>query len=117
MRLYAAHNPKLKAGAAWYGSLVPRQPNPLQPKQAINLVAAMNSPVLGPYGEADQGIPQSSIEQMREAIKREGQKPEIVVCPEGPHGFHADYRPSCRNEMAEDGWKRLLAWFKKYGVT
>jgi carboxymethylenebutenolidase len=115
--LYAAHNPELKAGVAWYGSLVARQPNPLQPKQAVDLVAAMRAPVLGLYGEADQGIPQSSIEQMRTAIKAAGKQSEIVVYPEGPHGFHADYRPSYRKEMAEDGWNRLLAWFKKYGVA
>jgi carboxymethylenebutenolidase len=115
--LYAAHNPKLKAGVAWYGSLVPRQPNPLQPKQAVDLVAEMRAPVLGLYGEADQGIPQASIEQMRAAIKAAGKQSEIVVYPEGPHGFHADYRPSYRKEMAEDGWKRLLAWFKKNGVA
>ena len=29
----------------------------------------------------------------------------------------ADYRPTYRKEKAEDGWKRLLAWFKKYGVA
>ncbi len=115
--LYAAHNPRLRAGVAWYGSLVPRQPNPLQPKHPIDLVPEMHAPVLGLYGEADQGIPQSSIERMREAIQRAGKKSEIVVYPEGPHGFHADYRPSYRKEMAEDGWKRLLAWFKKYGVA
>lgn len=115
--LYAAHNPKLTAGVAWYGSLVPRQSNPLQLKQAIDLVAAMRAPVLGLYGEADQGIPQSSIERMRAAIKAAGKASEIVVYPEGPHGFHADYRPSYRKEMADDGWNRLLAWFKKYGVV
>lgn len=114
--LYSAHNPKLKAGVAWYGGLTRREPNPLQPKQALDLVGEMKAPVLGLYGEADQGISQASIEQMREAIKREGKKSEIIVYPEGPHGFHADYRPSYRKEMAEDGWKRLLAWFKQYGV-
>jgi len=29
-----------------------------------------------------------------------------------PHAFHADYRPSYRREPAEDGWKRMLAWFE-----
>jgi carboxymethylenebutenolidase len=115
--LYSAHNPKLRAGVAWYGSLTRREPNPLQPKQAVDLAGAMNAPVLGLYGEADQGIAQSSIEQMRAAIKAAGKHSEIVVYPEGPHGFHADYRPSYRKEMAEDGWKRLLAWFKNNGVA
>jgi carboxymethylenebutenolidase len=41
----------------------------------------------------------------------------VVVYPEVPHGFHADYQPSYRKEMAGDGWNRLLAWFKKFGVV
>ena len=37
--------------------------------------------------------------------------------PEMPHAFHADYRPSYRKDAAEDGWKRMLAWFKRNGVS
>lgn len=37
--------------------------------------------------------------------------------PNTPHAFHADYRPSYRPEPAQDGWKRLLGWFRKYGVA
>ena len=42
---------------------------------------------------------------------------EIVVYPDTPHAFNADYRPSYRKEQAEDGWKRLLEWFKKNGAA
>jgi carboxymethylenebutenolidase len=34
-----------------------------------------------------------------------------------PHAFHADYRASYRKEAADDGWKRMLAWFRKNGVA
>lgn len=115
--LYAAHQPKLKAGVAWYGSLVSRQPSPLQPKAPADVAAELKAPVLGLYGAADQGIPVDTVEKMREAMKAANKPGEIVVYPEGPHGFHADYRPSFRKQMAEDGWSRLLAWFKKYGVA
>jgi hypothetical protein len=30
---------------------------------------------------------------------------------------YADYQPNYRKEAAEDGWKQLQAWFKKYGVV
>ncbi|HWP48162.1 MAG TPA: dienelactone hydrolase family protein [Candidatus Limnocylindrales bacterium] len=114
--LYAAHNPKVKAGVAWYGRLV-GQPNELQPKHPIDIAPFLKVPVLGLYGGKDQGIPLDTVEQMRQALKAAGNPSEIIVYPEAPHGFHADYRPSYRKEAAEDGWKRLQEWFKKYGVA
>ncbi|HJQ35230.1 MAG TPA: dienelactone hydrolase family protein [Pyrinomonadaceae bacterium] len=119
--LYAAHNKDLDAGVAWYGRLVPGpNPNPLTPRQPIDLVDELKAPVLGLYGGKDTGIPVESVERMREALKKskskDAQASEIIVYPEAGHGFHADYRPSYNKEAATDGWQRLQAWFKKYGV-
>jgi carboxymethylenebutenolidase len=114
--LYAAHNPNLKAGVAWYGPLqIPKSDNaPVNPPQ---LVAQMNAPVLGLYGGADQNITADQVEAMRAAIKAAGKSSEIIVYPGTPHGFNADYRPSYRPKEAKDGWARMLAWFKKNGVA
>jgi carboxymethylenebutenolidase len=114
--LYAAHNPRLKAGVAWYGRLV-GQTNELTPKYPTDLVAELKAPVLGLYGGADQGIPTETVEQMQNALKAAGNPSQIVLYPDTPHGFNADYRPSYRKEQAQDGWKRLQEWFKKYGVA
>jgi carboxymethylenebutenolidase len=114
--LYAAHNKNLKAGVAWYGRLVGKSTE-LQPKNPIDLVSELKAPVLGLYGGSDQGIPTDTVEQMRKALKEAGKPSEIILYPDTPHGFHADYRPSYRKEAAEDGWKRLQDWFKKYGVS
>jgi carboxymethylenebutenolidase len=114
--LYSAHSDQVRAGAAWYGRLV-GDTNPLQPKNPIDVAAQLKAPVLGLYGEADQGIPLDSIEKMRAAIKAANGNSEIVVYPKAPHGFNADYRPSYRKADAEDGWKRMLAWFKQFGAA
>lgn len=113
--LYSAHNPNVKAGVAWYGRIV-GQADELHPKHPIDIAAAVKAPVLGLYGGADTGIPVETVEQMRKALKDAGKPGEIVVYPDTPHGFYADYRPSYRRDKAEDGWKRLLAWFKSNGV-
>jgi carboxymethylenebutenolidase len=114
--LYAAHSARLKAGVAWYGRLV-GQATDLTPKYPIDLVSALKAPVLGLYGGADAGIPTDTVEQMRTALQAAGNPSQIVLYPDTPHGFHADYRPSYRKEQAQDGWKRLQEWFKKYGVA
>lgn len=113
--LYAAHNPKLKAAVAWYGKLVGNA-TPETPKQPVDVAAGLMAPVLGLYGGADQGIPQDSVEKMRAAVKPARVKVEIVVYPDAPHAFHADYRPSYREAPAKDGWAKALAWFKANGV-
>jgi carboxymethylenebutenolidase len=114
--LYAAHNPNLKAGVAWYGRLV-GQPNELQPKHPVDVAAQLKAPVLGLYGAKDTGIPLDTVEKMREAIKAAGGKSEIIVYPEAGHGFNADYRPGYNKEAAQDGWRRLQEWFKKHGAA
>jgi carboxymethylenebutenolidase len=114
--LYAAHNPNLKAGVAWYGR-VEGPGTQLQPKNPIDVVKDIKAPVLGLYGGADAGIPNDSVDRMRAALKSAGKPSEIHTYPDTPHAFHADYRPSYRKENAEDGWKRALAWFRKNGVA
>jgi carboxymethylenebutenolidase len=114
--LYSAHNPNVKAGVAWYGRLV-GNPDELHPKHPIDMVASLKAPVLGLYGAADDGIPVASVEKMRAALKAAGKPSEIVLYPDTPHGFNADYRPTYRKKEAEEGWKRMLDFFKQNGVA
>jgi carboxymethylenebutenolidase len=114
--LYSAHNANLKAGVAWYGRLKSDK-DELHPKHPIDVVASLHAPVLGLYGEADTGIPVASVKEMQAALKEANKPSEIVLYPNTPHAFYADYRPSYRKEAADDGWKRLLAWFKQHGVS
>ena len=114
--LYAAHNPRLKAGVAWYGK-VEAPGTALQPKHPIELAKEVKAPVLGLYGGADAGIPNEGVERMRSALKAAGKPCEIHSYPGAPHAFFADYRPSYRKAPAEDGWKRQLDWFRTHGVA
>ena len=114
--LYAAHNPKLGAAVAWYGRLKGER-TPLQPKYPIDVAAQLKAPVLGLYGGQDQGIPLADVEQMRAALAAAGDtRSKIVVFPDAPHAFLADYRPSYRPKEAADGWEQCLAWFRQHGV-
>jgi len=115
---YAAHDPSLRAGVAFYGPLVDptNPPNPGWPKSPTDLAPEMKAPVLGLYGGADTGIPVAQVEAMKAALEAAHKTAEFKIYPDAPHGFHADYRPSYRKDAAEDAWSRMQAWFKKYGV-
>ena len=115
--VYSAHNPNLKAGVSFYGSLVdPDAQKAIWPKSPSELAGDIKEPVLGLYGEADQGIPVAQVEAMKAALAAAHKTAEFKIYPGAPHGFHADYRPSYRKEAADDAWAQLQAWFKKYGV-
>jgi carboxymethylenebutenolidase len=116
--LYAAHNPGVKAGVAWYGRLV-GQGNALQPAHPVDVAGKLNAPVLGLYGEKDTGIALDTVEKMKAALaagSAAAKNSEFVTYPGAQHAFHADYRPSYQKAAADDGWKRCLAWFKSHNV-
>jgi len=115
--MYTAHSKQVKAGVAWYGGLTPAPP--AITTTPMDITDKLNAPVLGLYGGADQGIPVQLVERLRAGLLAFGKDTESIihVYPDTPHAFNADYRPSYRKEAAEDGWKRMLAWFKKHGVA
>ncbi len=111
--LYAAHQPRLRAGVAWYGK-VSGPKNALHPRQPLDVARELHAPVLGLYGGADASIPLAQVEKLRTELRESGSASVVLVYPDAPHAFYADYRPSYRAEAAEDGWQRMLAWFNQY---
>ncbi|GAA0739872.1 dienelactone hydrolase family protein [Ideonella azotifigens] len=117
--LYAAHNPAVKAGVAWYGRLV-GEPNALSPKNPVDLVGELKAPVLGLYGGKDTGITLDTVDTMKKALASgspAAKQSEFVVYPEAGHAFNADYRASYLKSAADDGWQRCSAWFRSHGVA
>ncbi len=116
--MYTAYQKKIDAAVAWYGPLV-AEPTSLKPLNPVDVTDKLKAPVLGLYGGADTGIPQMHVDRMRAGLRafEVDKRNPIHVYPDMPHAFHADYRPTYRKEAADDGWKRMLAWFKKNGVA
>lgn len=114
--LYAAHNPGLKAAAAFYGPLrAPTPRNPLRPLYPLDLAAKIAAPVIAFYGGKDKGIPVSDVEDMRAELAKAGKRNcEINVFMDAGHGFFADYRPSYDEADAKLAWARTLDWFRAH---
>ncbi|HEY3798047.1 MAG TPA: dienelactone hydrolase family protein [Caulobacteraceae bacterium] len=109
--------PDFKAGVSWYGPLAPNPGAPADPTKdwPIDHVADLHCPVLGLYGGKDplsQAVP-----AMRDALTKAGKTgSNIITYADAGHGFHADYRASYVAADAQDGWRRLLAFFSVNGV-
>jgi carboxymethylenebutenolidase len=114
--LYSAHNPKVKAGVAWYGRLVGNN-NELTSKNPVDIAAKLKTPVLGLYGAQDGGIPVTTVVQMQDALSKGHSKSEFVLFKNSGHAFHADYRASYVEADAREGWQRCIDWFKTHGVS
>jgi carboxymethylenebutenolidase len=113
--LYATHNSNLKAGVAFYGSLMD-PPSAAMPKNAFDLATEVKAPVLGLYGAEDASITPDQVEAMKERLESAGKMTKFKIYPGAPHGFFADYRQSFRADAAQDAWMAMQAWFKKYNV-
>ncbi len=114
--LYAAHNPRVKAGVAWYGRLVGDK-TANTPRHPVDVAGSLNGPVLGLYGGQDAGIPLTTVNQMKTALEQgsaAAKASTFIVYPDAGHAFHADYRPSYRKDAADEGWREATAWLGKH---
>jgi carboxymethylenebutenolidase len=112
--LFAAQSPDVKAAVSWYGQIKPAKTAGIRTVGPLDVAGQIKAPILGLYGEADQGIPVADVKEMEAALKAAGKTAEFVLYPDAPHAFHADYRPSYRENPAKDAWARCLTWFNTY---
>ncbi|HEX4856148.1 MAG TPA: dienelactone hydrolase family protein [Limnobacter sp.] len=118
--LYAAHQPAVKAGVAWYGRLVGAKTE-LTPRHPLDVAAQLKAPVLGLYGSEDTSIPMNTVEDMQKALAAATTNPNakassIQVFQKMPHGFHADYRPTYNAEAAKQAYNQALEFLRGRGL-
>jgi carboxymethylenebutenolidase len=114
--LFAEHNPGLKAAVAFYGP-VAGPTSDIQPRTPMDAAGELKCPLLALYGGADDGIDMADVQVAVARARQAGAMVETQVFPGAPHGFHADYRASYRQDAAEAGWNHALAWFRQHGVV
>ena len=77
--LFAAHSADVKAAVAWYGQIKPAKTEGIRTVGPLDVVARVKAPVLGLYGEADQGIPVADVKELEAAFKAAGKTAEFTV--------------------------------------
>ena len=110
----AATQPAVKAAVAWYGPPARGYQTASGPVTGFDVAKDIKIPFLGLYGETDKNPSPEDAKKFIEMLKHHNQNVDMMIYPGAGHGFHADYRPSYNAAAAQDGWKRCVAWFKKY---
>jgi carboxymethylenebutenolidase len=113
--MYAAHNPHLQAGVAWYGPLSGK-PTEQMPTNPLDVVDTIKVPMLGLYGAKDQSIPVSDVEAMKKRLNQDGTDCKFVIYPDAGHGFNADYRDTYVADAAKDAFAQCIDWLRNHHV-
>jgi len=119
--LFACSSSKVDAAIDCWGGFIHRatpdaEKTPERPTAVLDLVPQLHCPLFAVFGEEDQNPTVEQGEELRRRAQAAGKDVTVKVYPGAGHAFLADYRPSYRKDAAEDAWKRMTAWFKKYGV-
>jgi len=82
---------------------------------ALDNAEKVRYPLLGLYGEADQGIPPEQLKQFDNKLDTAGVEHTIVSYPGAPHSFF-DRRASDFAEASADAWTRVLEFMNTHKV-
>jgi carboxymethylenebutenolidase len=102
----AAHRP-IAAALIWYGAASQRewQVNARYPTPLEEIIARVECPVLGIFGEADHVISLADVRRLRDCLDRHDKSYTIKVYAGAPHGWLNDTMPGrYRRAQAEAGW-------------
>jgi carboxymethylenebutenolidase len=111
----AASRP-IAAALVWYGAAQPREwavdkkyPRPLE-----EIIAAVDCPVLGMFGEADHLISIDDVRRFRDCLERHGKTFRIHVYRDAPHGWLNDTMPGrYRHAQAQAAWAAQRAFLQE----
>ena len=81
------------------------EPNKLQPKPLDDVIAKVNCPVFGAFGEADHIISLDDVRRFRNSLEKHKKSYDIHIYKGAPHGWLNDTMPGrYRKPQADAGW-------------
>lgn len=110
--VYASRR-QLDAAVVWYGAASKREwpANTLQPKPLEEVIAAIECPVFGAFGEADHIISVDNVLRFRNACEAARVSFDIHIYAGAPHGWLNDTMPGrYRETQAKAAWAHQQAF-------
>lgn len=105
--VFAAERNSIAAALVWYGAANAREwePSDRYMKPLDDMLAQIECPVLGIFGEADHLISLNDVRHFRDSLERHDKSYTISVFAGAPHGWLNDTMPGrYRREAAEAAW-------------
>jgi carboxymethylenebutenolidase len=106
----------IAAALVWYGAASVRewQPNDRYIKPLDDMLAKIECPVLGIFGEADHLISLDDVRRFRNSLERHDKSYTIKVFAGAPHGWLNDTMPGrYRRDAAEAAWALQLEFLRQ----
>ena len=100
----------------WGGRVVMREEDlsPTQPVAPLAYTQGLSAPLLGIFGQEDQGPTPEQVDRHEEELKKLGKDYEFHRYPGAGHGFFYHHRPAYRQEQAADGWNKVFVFLEKH---
>jgi carboxymethylenebutenolidase len=107
----AAHEPRLSCGVIYYG--FPANPNlsANRPSEPLRETSLMNMPLLGFWGDQDQGVGMDNVERLERQLELAGKAYEFHIYAGLGHGFLTFDETNPAFEKSVESWTRAEAFF------
>jgi carboxymethylenebutenolidase len=114
--LVLAASQPIAAALVWYGAAQPREwaVNDKYQRPLEDIIAAVDCPVLGMFGEADHLISIEDVRRLRDCLEQHGKTYRIRIYRDAPHGWLNDTMPGrYRRREAEAAWADQRAFLQE----
>ncbi|HUG13735.1 MAG TPA: dienelactone hydrolase family protein [Thermomicrobiales bacterium] len=112
--LLASREPQLAAGVIYYGFPANPTPSELRPHEPIQEADAVETPLLGFWGDQDHGVGMDNVERYRVGLAAAGKRHDFSIYPDLPHGFLTFDDSSPNFARSADSWNKTLQFFREY---
>lgn len=110
--LLASREPRMAAGAIYYGFPANLNRSENRPWQPLDEAAQVETPLLGFWGDQDKGVGMDNVEAYRAGLAAAGKSYDFTIYPGLPHGFLTFDEANPKYQESQDSWRKLLVFFR-----
>ncbi len=115
--LLASREPRMAAGAIYYGFPANPAKSDLRPWQPLDEAAEVQTPLIGFWGDQDHGVGMDNVEAYEASLKKADKSFDFTIYPGYPHGFLTFDEANPSASGSGDSWQKLLTFYSNHLST